>query len=615
MRKEFWKKVYVFALVLAVGAIMSSCGGGGGGGSTTPTTTTPTTTTGGDTAGKTITISGTFSDGDTVGRVAGRSAGAPVASTPIIAYVLGDSNRTAINDASDTTSDTGTFTITVDIGSADSANIIIEALPSGSSIGATTNIRVALEDLENDVSVTATPKTAAEGLLWLYTPGESLASVIKPIVKFFDDESMDIRATMSTAAKGETFVNAMKAVNNACKDETDTDTKKKCIINSINGQTISDEAVNTLVERLQTKYKIDTDTATLFETLKFYAPDQTDADINSAIYIANIGGASLTNIDSESEAAELFNKLATAIDNVQNPSDEGSFKVEVKNGFLPPMFGQSFTNSDIENIFIYLKAGYESVIGQEAADLSALVSQNDMISTLSGYDAVLGMLIEILVKDANISDSQAWTSVDGLIYCLEKLGETSEDNTSMQAVLDDWVPAYADSTFRDKFHAFMDPLGMDSRTKTEQLMQMSHDLGDTDGSRAQVENTLSQYLTAPTVAEAMVLYDNYYGSMNCTFDVASRTIGGSNCITQEEIVSLLETHFEKDLPILDDFLTDVQTYIQDNSTKFAGLASLTDMINDMKASAANKAEIGDVMEAAGIPEELFWLYLNLEPYM
>lgn len=608
------RRVLSVLAMLGFAVVVSSCGGGGGGGTTSaPTGGTPTST---PTAGKTVNVSGTFTDGG-AGRVAGRSAGA-VASTPIVAYALTDAAHTALNNAADTTGADGTFSITVNLGSASNADIIIEALPDGASIGASGNIRVGVEDLAaNAAGVAADPTTAAEGLLWLASPTESLTTSIKPIVKYFSDEDIDVRATAANATRAASIVTVMKTVHSTCGSISTASEKKTCVINKIAEQNITDATVASVVDQLETKYKIDTSVASQADLLKYYAPDQTDANISAVIEMAEIAGASLSGIDSTSEALEMFSKLEYAITAHTSTASTGlAKKVSTKTHILGTLYADTFTNSTVKDLLIELKAGYAGVVGTQAAALSSsLISTNDMISLVSGYDAVIGMFIETFVKDAGVSRNGALAMAMAFEYTMGKLGETSENNTSVQTIFDDWVPAYADATFRDQLHTLFDPLGMDNRAKTEQLMQLSRDLSYTNGTRSSVESTLGNYLTPATVAEAMTLYDKYYGTMNCSVDAVTRTIGGTNCPTQAEIVHLLETHFEKSLPVLNAVLTDLQVYIQTKTDKFAGLAVLTDIYADMKVSAANKALIGDALEAAGIQEEMFWLAMNLEPYI
>lgn len=615
MKPMKWNRIMAVACALAMSIAISSCGGGGGGGGTStpaPTggTTTPTTST-------TLSLSGTMSS-TAAGRVAGRTAGAPLANTPIVAFILGDADRTPINAATDATNASGTFNITINIGNASSANVVIEAVPSGSTLGANSNIRYPLENVSSNRTGLAGDETSsAQGLLWMYNPGKSLTNAVIPAVAMFAQESIDIRSSL-TAQAAEALMTAMESVLNSCGTMQEGDAKKTCVVNAIGNLNISDATAASLVERLELGYKVDTDSASTREMLKHYAPDQPDENIDAVIAMGSATGASLGAISSSAEATELFSKLEQALLAYKASFSSDLEKIKAVNLQINiSMHTETFTNSDVQDILINMRAGYQGVIATQAAALSSLVDASKMTSALSGYDNTIGMLLNVFAQNASANRFQAWAMVSGLLYCLGELGESSESTASMGAVLDNWVPAYADATFQNNWHALLDPLGMDSRDKTRDLMQMAHDLGDTDGSRAQVQDKLDNYLTAPTVTKAMALYDKYYGSMQCDnvgLPINFNNLGG-NCPTQDEVVDLLETHFEKSLPVLDAVLTAIQNYINNNTTKFAGLTSLNDIYTTMKASTGNKQSLGPAVDAAGISKELFWLVMNLEPYI
>jgi hypothetical protein len=616
MKQKYAKRLLAVMCALAVALAMSSCGGGGGGGTTTPVATTGGTTNN-TTTTTTLTVSGTMNS-TAAGRIAGRSAGAALANTPVVAFILGDADRTLINGATDATDANGNFSITLNIGTATSANVVIEAVPSGSTLGANTNIRVPLENLGSNLTgVSGDQTTSAQGLLWMFNPGKSLAGAVRPAVAFFAAENIDIRSTLN-ATSGESLMAAMQAVLTACGDMQEGSAKKTCVINTINGLNVTDSAAASLVQQLELNYKVDTSVATTKEKLQHYAPTQPEENIDAVIAMATAAGASLDAIDSSAEAMELLGKLEQSIASYKASfASELEKKISIKDQILVSLNAETFTSNEVQDILITMKAGYEGVIATEAAALSALVDASKLTSALSGYDNTLGMFVNVFVQKASANRFQAWAMVDGLIYCLGKLGETSESTASMGAVLDNWAPAYANAAFQDKWHTLLDPLGMNDRTKTANMMQLAHDLGDTDGSRAQVEDKLDNYLTAPTVTKAMALYDKYYGTLSCnnlTLPINFNNLG-SNCPTQDEVVDLLETHFEKSLPVLDAVLTGLQNYVNNNTTKFAGLTSLNDIYTTMKASPANKTSLSPAVDAAGIDKELFWLVINLEPYI
>lgn len=625
IKKMTSKRSITLLAALMMALLISGCGGGGGGGGTpaTPSTggTNNNNNNNNNNAGRTITISGTMSSAS-AGRVAGRVSEAAVASTHIIAYRLTDGSHTAMNSTSDATDATGNFNITVNIGDESAANIIIEALPNGATAGATANPRVALENVAaNLTGVTADDTTATEGLLWISSPGDSLTNIIKPVVAYFAAESIDARTGIDSSATAAALVSAMKTIHTACGSQTGN-AKKSCVIGQIDTlkASITSAAVTDIITDLETDYKVDTGVATIQETLKFLDPRQSDATVNTVVAIANDADVSLSNISTQAEAVEMFDKLANAI-----AAHDASYattlakKLAIKNALLPVQYGDTFTNGDVENLIINLKSAYSGMVGQDAAALSGLVSSNDMISIVSGLDVIEGMLTEVFVEDGQVTRDQAWAMVQAFVYCLSQLGSSSENNTSMQAILDDWVVSYDDATFRDKLHTVFDPLGMNDRNKTKDLMRLSHDLGDTNGTHDAVEAKLNVYLTPATVVKAMALYDKYYGKMDCSFNVTSRMITGSNCITQAEIVDLLETHFEKPLPILNAVLTGIQQWVQSsaNDTKIIAIGTAYTALNDRvyPAFKANKAALGPVMDAAGINKELFWLVINLSPYI
>lgn len=630
MKKQSIRKTALTFSAAALALILAGCGGGGGGGGSTAASVSPPA----GTTSRTIQIDGTFTPA--AGREAGREADA-VASKKVVAYVLGDETHRQLNSPSDSTDATGKFTITANLGSVSSANIVVELLDSSSTAGDPANLKAAVEAAAANVTgLAGNDTTSAETTLWGYNSSESLATTIKPVVALLSSTVVaKVRSQITSSGKGQEFVTVLKSVYSDCKDKTGAE-KKTCIIDKTDAKlaTVSDATVASVVNDVQVDYvqsKVNTDvtSSTTADKIKLLAPSSTYAAINTLVAISDEAAkysqdVSIANIDQSDEAQELLSKLAPAI--AAYKANTGAARsAAVKNELLATLNGATFSVSYVKSYFMYLKAGYASKIATEAVANTTKMTSGDMTSLISGYDTILGALVEVFVNNGKVSSDTASSMVKGLIYTLTKFGDASENNSSMQAVLDDWVTAYAVADFRDKLHAFLDPLGMTDRTKTQYLMELIRDLGYTDGSRAAVLAKLNEYKTASklnqaTVDNIMVLYDKYYGKLSCSVNYTTKTIGGSNCITQVEILTLFELHFEKSLPVFNAVMTGLQDWVKDpsNTNKLIGVGTAYTVIQNiypqMKASSTAKAEYGVLLDNAGINKELFWLVMNLEPY-
>jgi hypothetical protein len=287
--------------------------------------------------------------------------------------------------------------------------------------------------------------------------------------------------------------------------------------------------------------------------------------------------------------------------------------------------GEIYTYSDVYSSMGLLRSGMAQKISTNAAAAaSTLTTSNDINSIISAYDIIRGMLIEVMVKEAGATREDAADAVEGLLEVLADLGESSNGTASFDAVMDNWVVSWADAALATNLMTALFPMEMDVRAKTDPLMMLARDIADLPPgfSDAQLEAVLLNYLSPATTASAMTLYNNNKGK-NCQFGYTfpPLSITATDCPDKEEVISLIETHYEKDLPKLRAVVDGVEAWVNhpDNAINLLGLGNSFSKVeavyNSMKVSTANKNQLSDALNIAGVKPELFWLAINLEPYM
>lgn len=332
----------------------------------------------------------------------------------------------------------------------------------------------------------------------------------------------------------------------------------------------------------------------------------------------------------ETEEEELVSKMADAVTAWDSYfSTTVSKRVAIKDITLAVFFGESFISSAVENDVHKVTINYRGVISNDALAGTTLVSKDDMTLILNGYDNIRGMLIDVFVNDVGATRQEAAGSVEAILNVLAKLGAASENTSSMEEILDNWVVEWDKPECEEELMTALAPLDMDDPEKTRNMMRLVHDLNDLpdDATDDQIKEVMLRYLTEETADEALIVYnkyknqtctsDNYY-SFNLFSGLDLNLSPSESCVSKEDIIHLLETHYEKDLPKLEAFINGIEAWVEDDANMnylfeiyFANNA-VQRALDNMKTSEANKAEIGTALDTAGVKKELFWLMINLE---
>ncbi|MFH1538022.1 MAG: hypothetical protein ABIH66_03625 [bacterium] len=629
MRKTMGGKFgWTAIFIIAIAFLLGGCGGGGGG------STGGTGGTGGPppAASTQINIAGSFSQpvGKITGTVelpgggAGRSAKAAVANTSVIAYWVKDGDREPLNSLSDRTKANGVFNITIDIGTKTNLDVVVEALIAEAGSGG--NLRVAFDNLAADVSNVAGNATTTQSAdFFLKIPDSALAD-IDAVVEMLLENGVSM-TSIDEKAEVAALVREVKEAIDNCSNITDDATMKNCYVESIDTAGLPADTQTALTD-LKVEYKVDVGNASTAERL--YALDKTQslAAIEKIVALAALGAydnfdSLFSSIDTASELQEMVTAASYAIASYDSASlSEAAKLVAVKRDILASSAVTAFTNNDVTSLLLDIRAALNTSIANDTADLSAQVTNLDMLSLLSGYDIIEWMFLEVLT-DQGFTREGAIEVFDALIAMLGYFGDYSDGVSDMSGMMDNWVTMWDLAAFQAELAKVLVPFDMGDTAKTDDLMRMARDL-QTLGSnhtRAQVEEVLSGYLTTATTAKAMALYDKYYGKTDCGFDMNTRTVTGSNCPTQAEIIDLLETHFEKSLPLLDNTITAIGEWIQspENDIKIiaigTGARAAQTIYNKMKESTAYEQELSTAVDTAGVSSKLFELVINVEPYI
>lgn len=594
MRKKI-RPVLLLVMIGMMTILAANCGGGGGGG-TAPST--PSTN-------RTVTVSGNTNND--APRMAGREDAAAVsANTTIVAY--NPHTGALLSSGNDKIASNGSFNITVDLGTNSALDVVLEIYnkvqSKSSASDMKANLKYAFDNLSaNSSGITVNYDSTRSATIFVFQPDQVLAD-IKKADTIMKDKGIDILDTVTTPALALEFMNSMaEAVKCGATDS-------QCITNALqasNDSLAASSPVKTMVETAGREYAVDSGWTKIQEI--YNASGQTAAD-------------SITNINTADKQKEICWLLSDAI-GAWDASYATSLEkfVAVKDVALAVKNGETFNSSDVKTAVTDLWSSLVMKIQHEAASGSAAISETDLGSVISGFDGIRGLLIRMFVTKAGATRADAAAAVDALLKDLAEFGVSSEntaaftDKAGAEAddIMDRWVTTWATAAFAADLMTALSPVDMNDQTKTENLMRLAHDLAYlTNPTDAQVEDVLNDYLSTETTALAMTMYRDH---KSC--DVSSNT----NCPSEEEILALLESHWAKPLPKLRAVIDGLEEWYNspDSNIEKIGLGnSLLTMKNvykNMKASSANKSAIGTVLSKAGVKKEIFWLLMNVEPYL
>ncbi|MCK5845677.1 MAG: hypothetical protein KAG97_13270, partial [Victivallales bacterium] len=598
------------------------CGGGGGGAAPASGGTD-------DPVPNLKKVSGAFEDGGS-SRVAGRSALA-VADKLILAYAAGDAAKTRLNSAADKTDASGNYSVNVDIGaSRTSLDVIIEL--TGESLS------VAVESLSSDTaSVNGDADTTRKAVIFHYVPAEAL-STISLIDNTFDKKNIDVTRYVTDATMAGSFLTEMKAINNTCSITSSTlnDTQKGCLATEAQTRLASTDAgasVKNLVETLEVSYRVDLGTADDSDYLSDIARDADKEQIDSIVEMFEDGQITLYNVENtltEEQIEELVAKMPYAITAWNATSETFDKRLAVKEELLAIYRGETYTYEDIKGKIGALKSAYHQYIQEIAAAESDLVSNAEMGSVITVYDVIRGILIKVMAEDVGTTSATGKASIDALLLVFASLGAASEDTGSMGAIMDNWVVDWDTDGVEAYLMTGLAPLEMDDSDKTEKLMRLAHDIEaemPSDPTDEEILTILRRYLTETTSQEALALYHQYadnnceYGYEANGFQGVTFTVNNDACPGKEEVIHLTETHYEKGtLSKLRLFVDGVESELanvenDDGVALAANYQAFIDVYERMKVSEANKTSISAALRKAGVHPELFWLAMNVEPYV
>jgi len=626
------KSIIAAIMIVLSAALISGCGGGGGGatGGGTPVVNPPAD----NNQTVTRTIAGTVytSSEQSGSRVASRTADdIPVTNATLKAYNVTDATKTNLITAGGTTGANGVFSATITIPKNTTPSIIIETLigPAGDA----GNIKLALENVSaNRTGLLADKGTTRKAVIFELIPDVAL-NTISGVDNLMAGEGIDATASITNATRARELVNYVSSLITACPNvggNPDYD----CIHTQI-GNTLAatnlDAEVKKLVERLDTAAKVALGIASINEIIaNLIEPDYSRAQVDKIVAVFTDAGESalstLNNIDTKPKAAELCAAMSDVVDIWDAAHANTTAKrLAVKDKAMAVRNGEIFTYSDVYISVDKIITGMSQQIATVAADVApTLTNSKDIQSIMHAYDIIRGMLIEVMVKEAGATREDAADAVEGLLEVLADLGESSNGTASFDAIMDNWVVSWADAALATNLMTALFPMEMDVRAKTDPLMMLAHDIADLPPgfSDAQLEAVLLDYLSPATTAAAMTLYNNNKGK-SCQFGYTFPPISitTTDCPDKEEVISLIETHYEKDLPKLRAVVDGVEAWVNhpDNAYNLLGLgysfSKIEAVYNSMKVSTANKNQLSEALNIAGVKPELFWLAINLEPYM
>lgn len=546
----------------------------------------------------------------------------------VIAYEAGDSSKTRLNAADDTTDSDGAFDIRVEIGNGNSKDIIIEVQGQG--------LKVAAPGVSDDVSGIEGDAAATRVASIFHLAPDTPLSDISLVDELYFDQEYDVSQYITTSAEAASFLEHIDGVLTSCNvTGSDLDNQAKARMSSeleiLLYSLSAEEAVEYMLESLRIAYIVDIGAGSDYHRM---ADTAHDADRDDLAVIAEIfadGQVSLSSLD-EPEIEELVAKMQNAIATWQETyGTEVAKRVAIKDEMLALYRGESFTNSTVKSKISWIKGNFVQLIQAPAAADTSLIDEYDLGSLISAYDVIRGVFIQTLVEDAQATSAQALNGVDAVLFVVAALGAASEDSSTMGVIMDNWVTEWDKDSVMDELLNGLDPLNMDDQDKLENLMLLAHDMQaelPAEPTDEEMLTIFNRYLTTATSNEALALY-RQYNDNGCEINIS---VQGTNsvsfsmnkpdvCPGKEELISLIETHYEKGtLTKLRAVIEGVEEYLAEipnnDGIAVANAYLIFDgVLTDMKASEQNKTELSDAMRTAGIKPELFWLYMNLEPYM
>jgi len=584
-------------------------------------------------------------------RLAGRSADADsLTDIPVKVYQAGDSTETLLNASTDLTDQYGNFSVTIDIGQASSVDVIIEGESDASN--PENNVYIALDGVSQTTSgLVGNADSSRKALLFHYAPTEDLDTTITNIDGLFNTEDIDLREYITgdyttAATNAADMLSEMKGAMTTCSVSSSTidDTQKQCLANDIDTRlqtTSAADGVVDMLRSLKTAYKIDLGIETQKEI--FYNTDTQDGGkdldwtkIDKVVDIFNDAECdylSSFSTDSQDQLEELLSKMTDAIavwDDQTSYSTENEKQVAIRDLANAMYFGDTFTQDKVKNAINNLARinGYWNVVSSDAATMTTRFSASDMRTLMSAYDNIRGMFVEVMVDDVGATRATAHDATESLLEVLAALGAASENSTSAADAMDDWVVAWDETEVRNDLLAFLAPLDMDENDKVKDLMRLAHDLNDlpAGATDAQIKDTMTVYVSEATADEAIAL-KNKAASQTCTAKSYYDFVGfagidlilspSTDCVSKEDIVSLMETHYERDLPLFEAFIDGIEVWIESNEAKLGVVIGnqelLMNVYSDMKND-SYKTEVGQALDTAGIKKELFYLADTLETY-
>ncbi|MFA6450156.1 MAG: hypothetical protein WCX65_11835 [bacterium] len=608
MMKKFRKSL----LVLMAGAMslaVANCGGGGGGGATpaAPTSTS-----------HTYRLSGAFS---TVGapRVADRSVAAPSVSG-VRVYAYNAATGALLNATTDLTAANGSFSIVVDLGSATTADVVVEAGAHSSATSLLANIKVAFDGLAADkTGVTANYATTRQADVFILAPDKVLSNIVKADELMFAKDT-DYITSITTQLQAQDFM-ALITPALSC-DASDT----ACISNALSSSLDAPAAA--------------TMNATIKNLVSAVGSDYGWSAVQAIYTDAGTAAANtLSNINTTTKINEMTSKLADVIaawDNSATDANMTAKRLAIKDAALAIKSGDTFVSSDVYGSVSQLRLDLKDKIALAAAN--AQITSGNMEYIINGYDIVRGILIDMIVEKAAATRDASAASVESLLKDMGQLGVASEGTTSMtgeNGVMDGWVTVWATTAFIADLGTALNPFEMNDRTKNDNLMLLEHDLTAlSNPTDAQVQAVLETYLAPATAAKAMTMYVNH---KECSIAMSGTTVTATGCPEKEEIFQLIESHYDKSLPklraseaafedVLNCMINSDSTACANMETWYNGSVSvdriavglsispIQDVYTKIKQGGTVKTQVESALDVAGVKKELFWLVKNLEPY-
>ena len=253
---------------------------------------------------------------------------------------------------------------------------------------------------------------------------------------------------------------------------------------------------------------------------------------------------------------------------------------------------------------------------------------DDIKFVSNGYNILYSALVQVLTENAGVPRDKAVSAVDAFVKYLAMSGEAAENRPEEMSVQDAEVALWDKNEFQNVLMKMLVPFDMDNPDKTKNLLRLSRDLNGLgqDPPEDKIRKTMLRYLS-PETTEASIALINKGKTKKCGsldyFNFHFRTGLNLNfspenesCVSKEDIVNLVETHYGKKLPNLAAFIGGMEMWINDknNSKKlielgFAGL-SLQKLIAASEADEQQKKKIEEHLEQTGINKGILLYIIN-----